>query len=107
MSRRWPSSVRPCLRTTPISPRVSTTWACSISGYAGRADLEEASAIRVSPSLRPPRIAQSLTTWGWCRHLRNTAARRSLEELAIFRKALPPDHPDIANSLNVLGNVQS
>ena len=34
--------------------------------------------------------------------------RRSLEQaLAIFRKALPPDHPRIATSLNNLGIVQS
>ena len=36
------------------------------------------------------------------------AAKASHEEaLAIRRKALPKDHPDIANSLNNLGIVQS
>ena len=36
------------------------------------------------------------------------AAKQSHEEaLAIRRKALPPDHPDIATSLNNLGVVQS
>ena len=35
------------------------------------------------------------------------AAKRSHEQaLAILRKSLPPDHPDIATSLNNLGNVQ-
>ena len=35
------------------------------------------------------------------------AAKKSDEEaLAIYRKALPKDHPDIATSLNNLGNVQ-
>ena len=36
------------------------------------------------------------------------AAKQSYEEaLAICRKSLPPNHPDIANSLNDLGVVQS
>ena len=36
------------------------------------------------------------------------AAKQSHEQaLAICRKSLPPDHPDIANSLNNLGSVQS
>ena len=35
------------------------------------------------------------------------AAKQSHEQaLAICRKALPPDHPDIAQSLNNLGLVQ-
>ena len=35
------------------------------------------------------------------------AAKQSHEQaLAIRRKSLPPDHPDIAYSLNNLGNVQ-
>ena len=35
------------------------------------------------------------------------AAKQSHEQaLAIRRKSLPPDHPDIATSLNNLGNVQ-
>ena len=36
------------------------------------------------------------------------AAKQSHEQaLAIRRKSLPPDHPDIATSLNNLGAVQS
>ena len=36
------------------------------------------------------------------------AAKQSHEQaLAIRRKSLPPDHPDIAHSLTNLGNVQS
>ena len=36
------------------------------------------------------------------------AAKQSHEQaLAIRRKSLPPDHPDIAHSLNNLGVVQS
>ena len=36
------------------------------------------------------------------------AAKQSHEQaLAIRRKSLPPDHPDIAQSLNNLGKVQS
>ena len=35
------------------------------------------------------------------------AAKQSHEQaLAIRRKSLPPDHPDIADSLNNLGSVQ-
>ena len=31
---------------------------------------------------------------------------RAISRLAIYRNALPPDHPRIADSLNNLGNVQ-
>ena len=32
---------------------------------------------------------------------------RAMSSVAIFRQSLPPDHPDIADSLTNLGTVQS
>ena len=61
-----------------------------------------------SPCLRTTPISPQSEQPGSCRELREyAAAKQSHEEaLAIFRKSLPPDHPDIATSLNNLGIVQ-
>ena len=57
-----------------------------------------------------PLTAMGLTNLGEVQYdLREYAAAKQSHEqaLAIRRKSLPPDHPDIANSLNNLGMVQN
>ena len=58
------------------------------------------------PASGPPRYRQSLNNLGMVQYaLREYAAAKQSHEqaLAICRKSLPPDHPDIATSLNNLG----